>query len=982
MAIVPKTEEVMAFPSSVEEYCQIKEAQTKEVDIATGLDTSMTDEELLTLKLKELEDRVDPGLSPEEKAKIIAVFRKYSKCWLKPAAGEFKLTKARFEVIGRPVKDKMRPLDSAMREELDRQIDSQLKAGVIRPAHGPWGSVPVFVRKKDGGWRVAIDYRGVNRQLKADAYPLPLIWENLQHVSGHKFYTCLDGMWGFWNVPLEERSKEVTAILTHRGAFEYNVIPFGICNSPGEFQRAMDALLSDLYYQGVLCYIDDIVIYSNTLEEHLLKIEEVLKRCSAQGLYLKVSKSQIAWKEVPLLGHLVGEKGIRPNPNKVAALRASTKPKNKAELMSFLGSAGYLRRFVPHYSDLSQPLTDLCGKKARWKWTEEHDQCFRSLRDALCDHVLLSAPRGEGRFIIMCDASEVALGSVLCQEQNGEVVVLEFASRKFNKTEKNWPVREKEAYAIRWSVEHFEPYIRGLEVLILTDHASLQWMGNAKTGKICRWALYLQQFSLEIRSIDGKSNVMADWLSRSVPGAEDEEIEEICVPIYCLGKERPLVQWYKGAPFVPSVDDFIEGSKTISDSDAKWCVKLSDGTYRSARSDKIFVPENLRESIMYWFHASRFGGHMGVTRTVRRMAKWVFWPGMKNDVAKYIDACLVCKRAGVPHVPYLRDALMATVPFQTISLDHVGDRDWNGRTVRYLVIVDHASRFMVARSVLSYGSEEVISVLKNCWISIFGSPEVVVVDQGTAFTSDKFRSFMLQDQNAMIVYSSARYPQGNGINEASHRGLEAALRACVQLDGSIMFEDALYDAVLAYNCTPHLELGESPGCFIFGMEISLPGWQRHTEKLSAMTRLAKMHDMRARKMMQEVLRSQEHLQLVNASELKVGEWVVYWLTPRERRQDLADGTGLAKYTAEWSMPVRVIEIKNRAVIVAERDEGGIPRQVPLRHVRRLASSKPLSLEAVHQQVYMRESARFRRVPEWAPCRSKRARTNDVEVMIE
>ena len=859
----------------------LKAVKQRPADIATGVDESLSDTQLMSEKMGEIRQRVNSELPEDRIAQILQVFAKWAKCWLRPRSGQCTASTARFEVTGRPVKGKLRPLTPALREELDRQLDSAVKAGVMSSdSKSDWASLPVFVKKKDGGYRMAIDYRRVNDQLKSDAYPILLIWDNLQEVAGRRFYTCLDGMWGFWNIPLAKASREVTAVLTHRGLFEYNVLPFGIKNSPGEFQRAMDRLFGDLYYKGVLCYIDDIVIYTDTWEEHLQLVEEVLRRCSTGGLFLKVTKSDIAKPEVSLLGHVVGCTGIRVDPRKVAAIRAARSPRDKKELHSFLGLAGYLRRFVPYFSRITCPLTNLCRPSARFEWTSECQLRFEELKELLAEVVLLAMPKGSGRFVIVCDACTEAVGAVLTQVQDGELVVLEFALRKFNSTEANWDTREKEGYTIKWSVERFSDYLRGMKTLVLTDHASLQWIDKSSAGKVRRWALYLQQFDLEIRSIAGKHNLAADWLSRSVPDPEgDWEIDEICVPTFACSKGIGRVY----APYVPTRTELLEASRDMDEEDCRHCVQGQDGLWYAVRTGRLFIPKALRESVLYWFHVSRFGGHAGVTRTVCRMAKWVFWPRMKHHVADYIRGCLPCRRSGAPKTPYLRDVLERPTPCQLISLDHVGPRNWAGQDWHYLVLVEHATRFMVVRPVKSTGVDEVITCLQEQWVPIFGAPEAILTDRGAAFISGKFRHYALQELTSMLVYAGISYSQGNAINEASHKAIEAALRARAQYDGDVAFPVALQDAVLAYNSTPHSATGESPFFCLFGFEAALPGWQKFAVREGEAVRRAKLQDLRARHMMRSILRADDGLRLSGPNDLAIGDWVVFYRSSYERQ---------------------------------------------------------------------------------------------------
>jgi len=470
-------------------------------------------------------------------------------------------------------------LPEELKNELDRQIDSMIKAGIIEPSKSAWGSAPVFVKKKTGEWRLCLDYRQVNKRMESDAYPIPLIWENLQLAAHHKFYICVDCNWGFWNIPLEKESRQYTALVTHRGMYEFTVLPFGLKNSPSEYQRAMDIAFGDLYDKGVLCYIDDIVIFGNTIDAVLELFSMVLQRCRDYGFYLKLSKSVFLKEDVKLLGHRIGYQGICADEDKVSAVQQAKPPSSKAELRSFLGTIGYLRRFIPHFSDKVELLTKMLRKREIFVWSEECEECFDSIKDELANQVLLSAPRGNGPFVIVADASEKGLGSALLQLQEGELMILEFASRKLTMPERKWDTREREAFAIRWAVERFQDYVKAGQIMVLTDHESLRWMENAKSGKVQRWALFLQQFNLKIMHIGGQLNVIADWLSRSLDDGDtgcDNEINQMAVPTFCSVVQRPSLPTTT-IPYVPTFNQLREGNLEMSEEEKKMTYEGSDG---------------------------------------------------------------------------------------------------------------------------------------------------------------------------------------------------------------------------------------------------------------------------------------------------------------------------------------------------------------------------------------------------------------------
>eukprot|EP00921_Rhytidocystis_pertsovi_P026396 GHVQ01042585.1.p1 GENE.GHVQ01042585.1~~GHVQ01042585.1.p1 ORF type:complete len:304 (+),score=22.05 GHVQ01042585.1:164-1075(+) len=293
----------------------------------------------------------------------------------------------------------------------------------------------------------------------------------------------------------------------------------------------MDKCLGRLRDENVRCYLDDIIMSALTFSEHLNQICQVLKKLCDVGLYINVNKLKIFQKEVRVLGHVVSENGICADPKKVEALLQARCPSNKKELRSFIATASYLRRFVPNFSEIVAPLTDLGKKRAAWIWSDVEANAFEALRQDLSTVVGLSIPRGVGPFILLCDASDKGVGVALAQVQEGEVVLLEFASQKFSSTQKNWATREREAYAVVFAAERFASYLCGHRVIVLTDHQSLLWLDHATAGKLARWSLRLQQYQLEVAHLAGEFNCVADFLSRTV---DDDPfalifLEEVCL---------------------------------------------------------------------------------------------------------------------------------------------------------------------------------------------------------------------------------------------------------------------------------------------------------------------------------------------------------------------------------------------------------------------------------------------------------------------
>lgn len=905
---------------------------------------------------KILFDKLTTHLTDSIAERVWELLHLYEACWLKPEAGRLVGYKASFKVADPPIKQKVRPQPEPLRKELETQLEAMLQKGVIRPSKSPWGSAPVFVKKKTGEWRLCVDYRSVNKKMVSDAYPLPLIWENLQLASGHALYVCLDCSWGFWNVPLEEDSKKYTAVVTHKGTYEFNVLPFGIKNSPGEFQRVIDGIFGDIYGKGVLCYVDDIVIYADTLDRLLSLLEEVLKRCVDSGLYLKLEKSEIVKQNVALLGHRVGVDGVRPSPEKVSAVKNARPPMNKAELRSFLGLASYIRRFVPGFAHIVAPLQLLLKKRAQWIWGEEQGEAFNELKECVSDQVMLTAPKGDGGFIIMTDASDYGIGAVLKQRQDNEDVILEFASSSLSKAQQKWDVREKEAFAIKWALQRFHDYIKAGRVTVITDHESLKWMDNATSGKVQRWALFLQQYDLKIIHTSGLCNETADFLSRCAAddGTNDAEVEQMAVPTFAeLSKvERataPVV------PYVPTAAQIIKGYEELTPEEEKHTYEAPDKLRYSFKTHKLFIPKVWREPLMYWFHVSKYGGHCGVNRTIRRMHKWVWWQGLAQDVRDYINQCIVCIRRRPTPRRSLIGVLSKAFPFELVSVDFVGPRLWHGEEYNYIVVIDHASRYVMAEVVAGATTEAVINFLKNRWIRVFQAPYAILTDRGSAFTSAAFRTYVTHDLCACQVYSSAYYPQGNGINEACHKGLEITLAAASEWKG-VTFQEALADAECIHNATPHATTGESPYASLFGFEPTLPGWQTFARRESVTDRREILRQKRQLAMLRVKLVSEER-KLDYPENLHVGDWIVYLSSNYEKENDARKSDCSTRYGPQWSLPSLITEIKDKVVLC---DICGIPgsqRQVPITQIRVLKGEVPKTLASLNLLLMKKEMPR-------------------------
>ena len=309
------------------------------------------------------------------KEKFWDILCRHKGSWVRPQSGGVDV---QYDIVptSEPVKDRLRPLNDTMKAVLDKELDAMYEGKVIQDSTSPWGSNVVIVKKADGNWRVCVDYRKVNKVIKNDAYPVPHLVNSLQQIAHHLWYIEIDLFWGFWNIRLSKRAREVTAFLSHRGLHEFVVLPFGLKVSPGGFQRVMDNSFLEFYGKGILVYFDNIILYANSLSELFVLFELALERCARDRFAVRLEKMKLCWQQLKSLGHVVSSEGITADPKKVEALFKCVAPKTKEELRSFLGTVGYLRRFVPSFSELALPLTELMKSKVPFEWNDLRQESF------------------------------------------------------------------------------------------------------------------------------------------------------------------------------------------------------------------------------------------------------------------------------------------------------------------------------------------------------------------------------------------------------------------------------------------------------------------------------------------------------------------------------------------------------------------------------------------------------------------------------
>ena len=434
-----------------------------------------------------------------------------------------------------PIKKQPYRTPLKQRKIVETAIEEMLEAGVIERSRSPWGFPIVLVEKRDGSKRFCVDFRALNKITKKNAHPLPIIDDILAAFGSAKYFSKLDLKSGYWQVKMNEEDKEKTAFTCHRGLFSFNTMPFGLANGPGVFQELMSIVLRG--QEGfALAYLDDILVFSSTAEDHLKHIESVLNSLRDHNLKLKPTKCEFFRKETQYLGFKISENGIQPDLEKVKAIKSVATPSTVKEVRAFIGMTSYYRRFIANFSNIAEPLVNLTRKYARFVWDDTCQTAFDCLKNKLSETAMLAFPDPNKDYKLYTDASDLSIGACLTQQVYDQIEKKEiekpiyFLSHRLSKTQTRWSTIQKEAYAIHYALQKLNHYLHSAAFIIYTDHRPLEYLlKSIQNRKIQTWALGISGYNCSVQYLKGRDNVCADLLSRAVEleDSDDEQRVEI-----------------------------------------------------------------------------------------------------------------------------------------------------------------------------------------------------------------------------------------------------------------------------------------------------------------------------------------------------------------------------------------------------------------------------------------------------------------------
>lgn len=591
----------------------------------------------------------------------------------------------------------------------------------------------------------------------------------------------------------------------------YTRMPFGLCNSGATLCRLVDRIIGCDMEPNVFVYLDDIIVATETFEHHIELLGKIASRIKEAGLTVSPEKSKFCAKQLCYLGYIVDHLGIRPDPQKVAAMSGYPTPKNVREVRRLLGLAGWYRRFIPQFASITAPISGLLKKNTnKFTWTEEANIAFNQIKTILVSEPILSCPNYNQTFSIQCDASDLGIGGILVQGEGETERIIAYMSEKLSAAEQKYQTTERECLAVIRSIEKFRPYIEGTKFKVITDHASLLWLTNLKdpSGRVGRWALRLQAYDYELVHRKGTFMVVADALSRAVctlthPDTKDRWYDDLFKKISQCPSDYPQFQLKDGQIF-------------------KYCGK---GNLASGFSAcwKLLVPKSCRASILGKCHDDPTSAHQGVHKTSDRVKQAYYWPQMEMDIRNYVRNCEVCKAAKptneIQRAP-MGNQRKTDRPWQIIQLDFIGPLPRSKRGFCYiLVVIDTFSKFVRLCPLRQATTKGTINYLENDVFMLFGVPEIVIFDNGSQFVSADFKKF-LKNYSVKHWLTAAYHPQANA-TEAANKTIGIAIRSYIQHNKNHRDWDVnLQKIACAMNSSTHSSTKCSPYLANFGQQIA------------------------------------------------------------------------------------------------------------------------------------------------------------------
>lgn len=831
-------------------------------------------------ELNVLTDRLElDHLNKEEISELINIIKEFNKAFylegdILSAVGQYKHRIPTLNDI--PVYSRTYRFPEIHKAEVERQISEMLASGIIKKSSSPYNA-PIWVvpKKIDNSgmqkWRVVVDYRKLNDITISDKFPIPNIEDLFSKLGKCLYFTTLDLAKGFHQIPISIEDGHKTAFSTHTGHYEFTRMPFGLKNAPASFQRMMNEVLHDYINNICVVYLDDILVFSTSLHEHIVSLRKIFRRLADYNLKVQIDKCNFFKRESEYLGHVITEHGIKPNPAKIEIIRKISLPRTVKDIRSFLGVTGFYRKFIKDYGRIALPLIKYLKKDFKIDMSDpEYINSFEKLKILLCQSPVLAYPNFEKVFLLTTDASNASLGAVL--SQGGHPVA--FASRTLDKHECNYSTIEKELLSIVWATKYFRPYLFGRKFKIQTDHKPLIWLNSLKEPnmKLHRWKMKLNEYDFDIEYIKGKANQVADFLSRVNINKLDEQVENSCENISNLAVASDIATVHSG---LEQLNDHISITETAINLFKNQIVILIGKKYKCVQ-EKLYgrkirytitlsyyneeiVLGMLRKILpirgkigifcenfnifkyfqativhyfsntpdMTFFKCSRLlkdifdreilmniiekyhseKNHRGIQETYVELKDIIYYPNLQREIHRFINNCIICNMCKYDRHPIKPKFCLSDTPLQSNEVVHI-DIWFLNKTLTFLTCIDKLTKHVSAHYLSDKNSITIAGKLRERF-SIMGKPSKIVADN--EFNTAYIKNF-LSSENVEYHFTSPNVHTGNSDIERFHLTLNEHIRLfkLSLRDEQIDDSTLVFKAVQIYNDSIHSTTGEKP----------------------------------------------------------------------------------------------------------------------------------------------------------------------------
>ncbi|XP_039890321.1 uncharacterized protein K02A2.6-like [Simochromis diagramma] len=719
----------------------------------------------------------------------------------------------------KPVVHAARRVPVPLKDKLKKELDRMTALRVIRKVEEPtdWVNSMVCVKKKSGDLRICMDPKDLNENIKREHYQIPKREEITCEMAGARYFTKLDASQGFWQLKLDESSTKYCTFNTPFGRYCFLRLPFGIISASEIFHRAMEHIIEGL--EGVRVYVDDIIIWGSTMQEHNERLIRVFERVRKYGLKLNKSKCQFGVQEIVFLREKLSAQGVQPDQDKVKAILDMPRPTDKTGVLRIIGMVNFIGKFIPNLAANTSCIRELLHKEHEFEWTANHESEWAHLKRTLTTAPVLAFYDSSKRIKLSTDASKGGIGAVLLQAEGEHWKPIAYASRSMTESECRYAQIEKECLGLVFGLERFHSFVYGLPSFTAeTDHRPLVSIIkknlNEMMPRIQRLMMRMQRYDCQLVYTPEKKKIIADALSRAPTGGMVSITEEdIQTHINMVFTALPVSDM-KSKQIADETAQDIELQHVMKSMSNGWSVGSCPLFYHIRgglsvvrgmllKQDKIVIPQKMRPEMLTRIHE----GHLGIEKCKRRARETVFWPGMNKDIENMIRRCETCQKY---HNKHTKESMVVdetpTAPWYKVGMDlfHVKGKD-------YLVVIDYHSNFPEMALLSNLSSACVITHVKSIFAR-YGIPYIVMSDNGPCFSSKEWQKFAEQ-YDFKHVTSSPLYPQSNGKAEKGVHILKQLLKKAADIDSDP------YLALLSYRASP-VECGLSPAELVMNRKLS------------------------------------------------------------------------------------------------------------------------------------------------------------------